>query len=88
MTSVARTRQLLKKQIQLPQRKVAEVLDIIGATYCKVKRGERQARREQVIIFAELLNADQEELVKPWLADKVYDIVDEEDSAKGVFKIL
>jgi hypothetical protein len=34
------------------------------------------------------LNADKEELLKLWLADKVYDIVGEEDTANDVLNIV
>lgn len=45
MTFTERIRQL-REQRQLPQRKVAEALYIDSATYCKIERGERRARKE------------------------------------------
>ena len=62
MTFTERIKQL-REQRQLPQRKVAEALDIDGATYCKIERGERKAKREQLYIIAELLEVDKEELL-------------------------
>ncbi|MDR0602777.1 MAG: helix-turn-helix transcriptional regulator, partial [Bacteroidales bacterium] len=59
------------EQRQLPQRKVAEALDIDSATYCKIERGERRARKEHLSILSELLQADREELLTLWLADQV-----------------
>ena len=78
----------LREQCQLPQRKVAEALDIDSATYCKIERGERRARKEYISIIAELLQADYEELLKFWLADQVAAVVaDEKEIADKVLKI-
>jgi transcriptional regulator with XRE-family HTH domain len=59
MTFTKKTRQL-REERGLPQRKAAEALNIDGATYCKIERGERKARKDHLSIFAELLQADRE----------------------------
>lgn len=74
MTFTERLKQL-REQRQLPQRKVAEALDIDSATYCKIERGERKAKREQLSILAKLLQADEKELLILWLADQVAEVV-------------
>jgi transcriptional regulator with XRE-family HTH domain len=74
MTFTERIKQL-REQCQLPQRKVAEALDIDSATYCKIEKGERRARKEYIPVIAELLQADSEELLKFWLADQVTAVV-------------
>jgi transcriptional regulator with XRE-family HTH domain len=79
MTFTERIKQL-RKQCQLPQRKVAEALDIDSATYCKIERGERRARKEHLSILAELLQADREEFLTLWLADRVTVVVADEQS--------
>ena len=38
----------LRMQYKLPQRHLAAALDIDTATYCKIEKGERKAKREQV----------------------------------------
>jgi transcriptional regulator with XRE-family HTH domain len=78
----------LREGKQLLQRQISAALEIDNALYCKIERGDRIARREQVIKLAELLGSDQEELIKLWLADKVYDIVGEEDGANDVLNIV
>ncbi|KAA6332239.1 hypothetical protein EZS27_019231 [termite gut metagenome] len=78
----------LREDKQLLQRQISAALEIDNALYCKIERGDRVARREQVSKLAELLGADQEELLKLWLADKVYDIVGEEDGANDVLNIV
>jgi transcriptional regulator with XRE-family HTH domain len=78
MTFTERIKQL-RGQRQLPQRKIAEALDIDSATYCKIERGERRARKEHLSILAELLQADREELLTLWLADQVTAVVANEN---------
>lgn len=65
----------LRMQYKLPQRHLAAALDIDTATYCKIEKGERKAKREQVCILSGLFHVKQEELIILWLADKVSDIV-------------
>lgn len=87
MTFTERIRQL-REQRQLPQRKVAEALDIDSATYCKIERGERRARKEHLSILAELLQSDREELLTLWLAEQIAAVVvDEKDIAAQALKI-
>ena len=85
MTFTERLKQL-REQCQLPQRKVAGALDIDGATYCKIERGERKAKREQLPLLAELLKADKDELLTLWLAEQVIAVVkdDKELSDKAL----
>ena len=87
MTFTERIKQL-REQRQLPQRKVAEALGIDGATYCKIERGERKAKREQLYIIAELLKVDKNELLSLWLADQVTTVVeDDEELSDDVLRI-
>ena len=83
----ARLKQLREGK-QMPQRHLAAALEIDTATYCKIERGDRQAKREQVFILAKLLNIDSEELLNLWLADKVYYIVKDEKQAKMVLDLV
>ena len=68
----------LRKRSQLPQRKLAAALEIDTATYCKIEKGERRARKNQVEILASIFKIDKNELLALWLADKVTDIVSED----------
>ena len=78
----------LREEKKLLQRQISAALEIDNALYCKIERGDRIARREQVIKLAELLDAEPEKLLKLWLADKVYDIVGEEEGACDVLNIV
>lgn len=46
--------------------------------FSKIERGDRRAKREQVIKLAELLHQNENEMLKLWLADKVIDAVGDE----------
>lgn len=70
----------LREQSGLPQRKVAAMLDIDTATYCKIERGAMSLKREHIPILAELWNVEEEILLKQWLAEKVASLIEIEDS--------
>jgi transcriptional regulator with XRE-family HTH domain len=78
----------LREERQIPQRKLAAALDIDTATYCKYEKGERRPRREQVVIIAELLQADKDKLLTLWLADQVYNVVKDEKHAGKALSIV
>lgn len=68
----------LRIQNQMPQRQLAAALDIDTATYCKIEKGERRAKREQVSILSKLFNVSTEQLLTLWLADQVSAVVSNE----------
>ena len=68
----------LRIQNQLPQRQLAAALDIDTATYCKIERGERKAKKDQLPILSKLLNVTTEHLLTLWLADQVSAVVSED----------
>ena len=80
----------LREERQMPQRILAAALDIDTATYCKIEKGERRVRREQVLIIANLLKADEKELLALWLADQVTAVVESDkqiaDKALNIVK--
>jgi len=68
----------LREEKQLFQRQVSAYLEMDNALYCKIERGDRQAKRELVVKLAELFDADCDDLLSLWLADKVIDAVKDE----------
>jgi len=67
----------------MPQRQLAAALNIDTATYCKIEKGIRCVKRDQVIIIAKILKTDQNELLSLWLADQIINILkDEKKSAE------
>ena len=65
----------LREELQLPLRKLAAALDIDSATYWKIEKGNRRARKEHIPIIASILNTDYDELLTLWLADQVAIVV-------------
>src|SRR5574344_1475253 len=70
----------LREQLNLPQRKVAEALNIDSATYCKIERGERQAKKKQLPILATIFKTDLYKLTTGWLAEKMESVADIENT--------
>ena len=71
----------LRASKQILQRHISAVLDMDNAMYCKIERGDRRAKREQIPIIAEILQANHEELLTLWLADQVAEVVEND---KGI----
>lgn len=59
----------------LSQRHLTAVLEIDTPMFSKIERGDRHAKRGQVIKLVKLLHLDESEMLKLWLADKVLDAV-------------
>jgi transcriptional regulator with XRE-family HTH domain len=78
----------VREEKQIPQRQLAAALEIDTATYCKIEKGDRRAKREQVIVLADLLEVDSKELIRLWSADKVYDIIAEEEEATQILNVV
>ena len=78
----------LREGKQLLQRQLASALEIDTPMYSRIERGERKAKREQVIILAKLLDVNAKELLQLWLAGKVCDVLGEEDYANGVINMV
>ncbi|MBK7184113.1 MAG: helix-turn-helix transcriptional regulator [Saprospiraceae bacterium] len=78
----------LREEKQIPQRQLAAALEIDTATYCKIEKGDRRAKREQVNLLADLLEVDSKQLIRLWSADKVYDIIAEEEEATQILNVV
>lgn len=78
----------LREEHQLLQRQLASALDIDIPMYSRIERGERRAKREQVILLAKVLHTNDKSLIQLWLADKIYNIIADEDEAKVVLNIV
>ena len=62
------------------QRQVAAYLEIDTPMFSKIERGERRAKRSQVIQMATYFKVDEKEMLTLWLADKILDALEGEDS--------
>jgi transcriptional regulator with XRE-family HTH domain len=68
----------LREQQGLLQRQLAAGLEIDTPMYSKIERGDRRAKREQVMLLSGLLGVDDEVLLSIWIADQIIDAVGEE----------
>lgn len=79
----------LREEKELRQRQLAALLEIDTPMYSKIERGERPAKREQVILIANFLEVSEEELLSFWLADQILNILkDDKDRTRFVFSIV
>ncbi|SIR45125.1 Helix-turn-helix domain-containing protein [Pontibacter lucknowensis] len=78
----------LREEEQIPQRQLAAALEIDTATYCKIEKGDRRAKREQVLVLAKLLKVEAKELIRLWSADKIYEIIAEEEDATQILNVV
>ena len=72
---------LLRESKSILQKHLAYSLQIDTPLYSKIERGERSAKREQVLVIAKTLEVDKNELLILWLADKILDLVDNDEVA-------
>lgn len=77
----------LREGKNMLQRQLAASLEVDSPMLSKIERGERRAKKEQVIQLAKLLQADVQELLTLWLAEQVYDLVKDEDVASDALKV-
>ena len=68
----------LREEQGLLQCQVAAFLEIDTPLFSKIERGDRRAKREQVIKLAEYLHQDEKVMLTLWLADKFIDAVEDE----------
>jgi len=78
----------LREEQGLLQRQLGAELEIDTPMFSKIERGERKAKREQVIKLAQLLQANTDELLTLWLAGQVYELVKDEEVARASIKFV
>ena len=65
------------------QRQLASLLEIDTPMFSKIERGNRRAKRTQVVQIANYFNVDEKELITLWVADKVLVAVKNEEELKS-----
>ncbi|MEA4867894.1 hypothetical protein SDC9_105431 [bioreactor metagenome] len=78
---------VLRESQGLLQRQLAANLEIDTPMFSKIERGERKAKRDQVLKIAGLLKTNEQELLALWLADQIKELVSDEDQALQALKI-
>jgi transcriptional regulator with XRE-family HTH domain len=82
-----RIRELRTKQ-NLLLRQLASQLDVDTSIISKVERGDRQLKKEQIPLLAQILKADVEELQTLYLADQLNEIIKNEPLGKKAMDII
>lgn len=78
----------LREQKGLLLREVAPHLNIDTPQLSKIERGERSAKKELIVLLAQVLDIDAQILLRIWLADQMYSIIKEEPLAKEAIEEL
>jgi transcriptional regulator with XRE-family HTH domain len=78
----------LRESKGLLQRQIAASLDMDTPNFSKIERGERKAKREQIKTLSRLLDGNEEELLILWLADKVSEVLKNENVAVQVLHVV
>lgn len=81
-----RIRELRTKQ-GLLLRQLASKLDVDTSIISKVERGDRQLKKDQIPLLAEILQADIVELETLWLADQIYEVIKDEKLANEAMQV-
>ena len=68
-------------------RQLSALIEVDSAILSKIERGERKARREQVVKIAKALELDEKELLIEYLSENIANEILEEDSANYVLKV-
>lgn len=69
----------LRDKYEVLQRQLAAYLEIDTPMFSKIERGDRRAKRNQVIQLAKYFHINENELLTLWLADKVMDALEGEN---------
>ncbi|GHT32428.1 hypothetical protein AGMMS49574_15910 [Bacteroidia bacterium] len=73
----------LREEKQMLQRQFAAALEIDTPMYSKIERGERRAKREQVIALAKIFNVNPNEFLTLWIADRIIEAIEDEKELVG-----
>lgn len=75
----------LRKEKNLPLRKVSAGIDIDQTLLSKIENGHRVASKELISKIAGFFNTDENKLLIHWLSDKIYyEIADEDIALKAL----
>lgn len=69
-------------------REVAYHLQMDTALLSKIERGERNAQEKHLPVLADILELNLKEIKTLWLADKIYQIVEEDENALDALSVV
>jgi transcriptional regulator with XRE-family HTH domain len=73
----------LREKKQMVQRQFAAALEIDTPMYSKIERGERRAKREQVIALAKIFKVNPNEFLTLWITDRIIEAIEDEKELAG-----
>jgi HTH-type transcriptional regulator, competence development regulator len=76
----------LRETNGLVQRQIAAQLEVDTAYISKVENEEKPLSKIHLAKIAHLFKISEKELLKMWLADKIYELINNEDNALEVIK--
>ena len=76
-----------REEQEMLLRHLSAKLDIDTAMLSKIERGEKTAKREQIVHLANLFKLDYNELYTFWLADRVFKLIENEKNGLQALKI-
>lgn len=77
----------LREGKELPLRKIAALLDIDTSFFSKIERNERKATKNQIHKLEEIFEVGKDFLMVPYLSEKIYSELLDEDCANKVLKV-
>lgn len=77
----------LRESKGLLQRQLSAQLEIDTPMFSKIERGERRAKREQVLKIAEILKVKADDLLALWLTDQILEVLKDEEQALQALKM-
>ncbi len=87
MNSIGNIIRTKREEKGLLLRQLAAMIDVDTAIISKIERGERKARREQIIKIVKALELNEKEILIEYLSENIaYEIL-QEDSATDVLKV-
>lgn len=79
---------MLREKQHLYLRHVAPLLKMDIAQLCKIEKGTRQLKREQIPKITEVLKANSDELMTLWLADQIFAVIKDEKLANEALLVV
>lgn len=77
----------LREKKGLLQKELADHIDVKSAFMSKVENGTKQISKTHLHIISQLLDCDYKELETLWLADRVYQLLKDEQQAIEALKV-
>ncbi len=77
-----------REKRQMLLRHLSSKLDIDTGLLSKIERGEKIAKKENILKLSEIFSIQYEELYTLWLADKIYKLVYEEKNVLDALDIV